>query len=346
MPDSYDAYVEPMPSAQPEMPDTYGAVVRTHEPVDQRLAMYRPADDLAASCALCVHYHADDCACHRVAGHIRPDYVCALFAPALLEEKANEPAVLDGTYLVAKSNDAQQIVFGWANVAITKTGEQTVDHHSDVIDSDELEAAAYDFVLHSRASGEDHAGDVDAVCVESMVFTKEKARAMGIPDGVLPEAGWWVGFHIPDQDAYERARDAKSMFSIEGTAVREPVAVEKAAIAPHSTPTSNGSWDGPAHEARVRLNQPAAYYARIYAWRDPNADPTVKTPYRFIHHEISADGTPGAANVKALQTAIGVLNGGRGVDAQDQPWSGDRQAIYRHLAAHLRDAGYTPPPLD
>lgn len=213
-----------------DMPDTiavahngYSAAVRTHEPVDQRLAMYRPADDIAMTCAMCVHYHADDCACHRVAGHIRPDYVCDLFAPANLIERAMEPAVLDGAYVIAKSDDAQQIVFGWANIAVTKSGEQTIDHHADLIDPDDLESAAYDFMLNARVSGEDHAGDVDATCIESVVFTKQKAAAMGIPDGIVPDAGWWVGFHIPDHDAYVRARDSKTMFSIEGTAVREPV---------------------------------------------------------------------------------------------------------------------------
>lgn len=227
-----DLYSEEDDEMYGDLPDTistgsghtYGAAVRTHEPVDQRLAMYRPAVDINSACAVCIHYHADDCACFRVAGPIRPDYVCDLFDLANLAERANETAVLDGAYIVAKSNDEQQIVFGWASIAITKAGEQTIDHHSDVIDPDELEAAAYDFVLNSRVSGEDHAGDVDAVCVESIVFTKEKAAALGIPEGILPEAGWWVGFHIPDRDAYIRAREYKQMFSIEGTAVREPLA--------------------------------------------------------------------------------------------------------------------------
>lgn len=207
--------------------DMYGAAVRTYEPIDQRLAMFRPADDLSASCALCVHYHADDCACFRVAGPIRPDYVCDIFEAATLADKATEPAVLDGAYLIAKSDDLEQHVFGWANVAVTKSGEQTIDHHLDIIEPEDLEVAAYDFVMNARVSGEDHAGDVDATCIESVVFTKEKIAAMGIPEGVLPEAGWWVGFHIPDRAAYERARDSKAMFSIEGTAIREPLEIAK-----------------------------------------------------------------------------------------------------------------------
>lgn len=345
--DGYDAAT--LDAAVPDTistgtPDEYGAAIVTRERIDQRLANYRPLEVIDAACALCVHYHADDCGCFRVSGEIRSDYVCDLYERAVLEEKANEPSVLDGGYLIAKSDDEQQIVFGWANVAVRKTGETVLDHHLDEITPEDLEDAAYDFVLNARASGEDHAGEVDASCVESIVFTLEKTRAMGIPDGVLPEAGWWVGFHIPDRDAYLRARDSKSMFSIEGTAIREPI--EKAAIPSHRTPTSTDSWDGPANEARVRSSQQPDYYARVYAWRDPEADPSVKTPYRFIHHEISADGTPGAANVQALRTAIGVLNGGRGVDVSAQPWSSDRQSIYRHLAAHLRDAGLEAPPLD
>ena len=39
--------------------------------------------------------------------------------------------------------------------------------------------------------------------VESCVFTVEKQRAMGIPEGTLP-VGWWIGFHISDDDAWER----------------------------------------------------------------------------------------------------------------------------------------------
>ena len=205
--------------------------------IDARLAGYRPATDLAASCGVCMHYEASCGGCDVVAGHIRPDYACdAFMAASLLIEIASAteadtetyslaetPVMMSGDYQVTKADDSQQTVFGWANIAISKSGEQTLDAHLDLIDSADLEAAAYDFMLNARVSGEDHLGDADATCVESIVFTKEKAAAMGIPEGLLPEAGWWVGFHIPDKASYDRARDSKSMFSIEGTAVREPV---------------------------------------------------------------------------------------------------------------------------
>ena len=59
-----------------------------------------------------------------------------------------------------------------------------------------------------------------AVLVESVVFTKEKAEAMGIPEGILP-TGWWIGFKVLDEDVWEKVKDGTySMFSIEGTAER------------------------------------------------------------------------------------------------------------------------------
>lgn len=114
------------------------------------------------------------------------------------------------------------------------------------------------------------------------------------------------------------------------------------AIPVHHTPTSTGTWDGPANEARLRNDGDAAYYRKAFAWVDADGDPETKSAYKFIHHEVSADGTVGPANVRACQTGIGVLNGGRG--GADIP-SGDRRGVYNHLAAHLRDADVEPAPL-
>ena len=59
--------------------------------------------------------------------------------------------------------------------------------------------------------------------VESCVLTAEKQKAMGIPEGTLP-IGWWVGFKITDDDAWQRVKNGTyRMFSVEGKAVREPV---------------------------------------------------------------------------------------------------------------------------
>lgn len=119
----------------------------------------------------------------------------------------------------------------------------------------------------------------------------------------------------------------------------------KQAIGAHKTATSDKAWDGPANEKRVKTDESASYFGKIYAWRDPDGDPKKKSSYRFIHHEVNEDGEPGAANLKACVSAIGVLNGGRGVDASSQPWSKDREGIYKHLAKHIKDAGEDPPEL-
>lgn len=117
---------------------------------------------------------------------------------------------------------------------------------------------------------------------------------------------------------------------------------ERKAIAVHHTPTSDGPWDGPANEARLKTDQDPEYYRKAYAWQDPEGNPRTKAAYRFIHHEVDSDGNIGAANVRACITGIAVLNGARGGTTIP---SADRPGVYRHLAAHIKDAGKEPPEL-
>lgn len=147
-------------------------------------------------------------------------------------------STVSGEFLVQKKSFENQLVFGWANISMSVDGNEIVDHHGDVIAPDDLELAAYDFVLHERASGEDHSGDeANGMLVESMFFDAAKIKALATDPftGEYQEevaialsktipTGWWVGFHIPDRVAFERAIDAKTMFSIEGTAIREKTA--------------------------------------------------------------------------------------------------------------------------
>ena len=114
------------------------------------------------------------------------------------------------------------------------------------------------------------------------------------------------------------------------------------AIGVHHTDTTDAAWDSGANEKRLRSGESEAYYAREYAWRDPDADPTTKSAYKFPHHEVDADGNPGSANLTACSAGIAVLNGGRG--GANIP-AADRDGVYLHLAAHLRDGGKEPPEL-
>ena len=110
----------------------------------------------------------------------------------------------------------------------------------------------------------------------------------------------------------------------------------------HSTDTVSSMWDGPENKANARSGENRAYYAKIFAWYDPDLDEANKGTYKFIHHMVSADGTPGAANTNGCSAGIGILNGGRtGTTIPDA----DRRGVYDHLAKHIRDSGLEPPEL-
>jgi hypothetical protein len=131
--------------------------------------------------------------------------------------------IVKGRFKIQKSEDDKMLAFGWANIAVTEGGQQIEDYHEDLIDTEELEQAAYSFVELYREGGEMHERGGCAVLIESMVFTKEKQSALGIAEGTLPE-GWWIGFKVTDADVWEKVKSGEySMFSIEGEAIREEV---------------------------------------------------------------------------------------------------------------------------
>ena len=131
-------------------------------------------------------------------------------------------------FKILKSKD-KRLVFGWASVSITANGELLQDLQNDSIAPDDLETAAYEYVLQFRDGGEEHQPNLrrKAKLVESCVFTEEKQEALGIPPGILP-VGWWIGFYVEDDDAWEKIKNGTyQMFSIEGTATRIPIGPEE-----------------------------------------------------------------------------------------------------------------------
>lgn len=122
---------------------------------------------------------------------------------------------LNGT--ITKRDDAKRIVFGWAYVAKRAGGDVVVDHSGDRVDNIEsLELSAYDYVLKSREGDVMHTRERTSTLIESMMFTPEKCEALGLAKDALP-VGWWVGFKILDDDAWEGVESGKyTMFSIEG----------------------------------------------------------------------------------------------------------------------------------
>lgn len=135
-----------------------------------------------------------------------------------LMDQAEKAAKADRAkqFVIKASNDEQNIVFGWASVAVKADGEQLVDLQDDVIEPAELEKAAYDFMLFSRSADEMHNGRPIGQMIESFLDTPEKRKAMGLP--VTKDVRWWVGFKL-SPEAYAKVKDGTyKMLSIEGGA--------------------------------------------------------------------------------------------------------------------------------
>lgn len=119
---------------------------------------------------------------------------------------------------VSKMKDDEHLVFGWANVSINHEGQVPLDWQGDVTAPQVLEKAAYQYVLKHRTTGEMHQGEPVGYMVESVMFTKQKMEAMGIPEGIVPE-GWWIGFYVPEDEVVAKIKDGSyKMFSIQGQA--------------------------------------------------------------------------------------------------------------------------------
>lgn len=123
---------------------------------------------------------------------------------------------------IEKTTD-QGLVSGWANVARNADGTLPFDWQGDVIRPEVLEKAAIDFMLNYRISGEMHRGPSRGTVVESIVLTKDKQAALGIPDGVVPE-GWFITVKIDDPEVFEKVKTGQyKMFSIQGRGNRVPM---------------------------------------------------------------------------------------------------------------------------
>jgi cation transport regulator ChaB len=131
---------------------------------------------------------------------------------------------------IAKIDADQRRVFGWAYIAVEKSGRQVPDLQGDVIDPEELEETGYDHVLEARASDAMHDKSVVGRLIESVVFTPEKIAKLGLPVGSLP-CGWWVGYQIDDDATWSLIRKGVyRAFSVGGTALRTPLVASGAVL--------------------------------------------------------------------------------------------------------------------
>lgn len=129
--------------------------------------------------------------------------------------KKDEDSMLE----IKKINEDERLVFGWFSV-VEKGGKLIKDGEGDHIEPEQLEKAAYNYVLDARIAGDSHVRKGVGQLVESIVFTKEKQEALGIDLGCV---GWWGGFHIDDDSVWDKIKKGEyPMFSIGGTGTRVP----------------------------------------------------------------------------------------------------------------------------
>lgn len=197
------------------------------------------------------------------------------------DEKVNKGDNSSSSYFhILKADDDKRLVFGWALVSATKEGQKIIDWQGDIVEQEDLEEAAYEYVLNFRDAGEEHIGSLrkKARMVESVVFTEEKLNAMGIPLGTVPY-GWWIGFYVDDDNAWNLIKNGTyKMFSIEGRAIREPVndLVTKFAGSPRSGMTFAGLMKAnPYHGKDGRFTTAGGAASFSYqpgtAYKDPKA---------------------------------------------------------------------------
>jgi hypothetical protein len=133
-----------------------------------------------------------------------------------LEQDADRVSLRDEwsmPFHIIKSEPEQQQIFGWASVA-EMNGQLVVDKQDDIILPEDLEKAAYDFVLYCRSQGDMHEQKDVGRLIESMMFTKQKQEILGIDLGMQ---GWWVGFKVDNADVWKSIKAGnRPEFSIGG----------------------------------------------------------------------------------------------------------------------------------
>jgi hypothetical protein len=107
---------------------------------------------------------------------------------------------------------------------VKKDGQDVVDRQGDYMTIEDVEDAAYRYVMTSRIGGDMHKRNGErphhvSDMVESFVITPEKIAKLGLPENT-PQ-GWWVGFKIHDEQVWQDVKIGKKVgFSVHGKGKR------------------------------------------------------------------------------------------------------------------------------
>lgn len=135
---------------------------------------------------------------------------------------------------ITKVDDEKRLVFGFFNINKVR-GELVEDLQGDLIPTEELEKAVYDFVLNARMQGENHLREDVGRLTESFVMTKEKLESiskcltvLGIDNTLEADCeGWFGGFKVSDDAVWDSIKKGEyPAFSIGGIGKRIPVGDE------------------------------------------------------------------------------------------------------------------------
>lgn len=118
-----------------------------------------------------------------------------------------------------KVDDELRIVYGWASVT-SEANKAIVDLQGDIIEIADLQKAAHDFITFERQAGDMHVEMGVGTVVDSVVFTADVQKSLGID---LGRQGWWIGMKVTDDSVWKRVKSGDfTGFSIGGTGNRTP----------------------------------------------------------------------------------------------------------------------------
>jgi ATP-dependent Clp endopeptidase proteolytic subunit ClpP len=177
-----------------------------------------------------------------------------------------------------------------------------------------------------------HAGGEIADWRERMLaetwYLADEAYKAGLVDEVADADG------RPIEDAWDLSVFAHRPEQTRPAASAAAVSVGATAPPTHHTATVDGTWDAGPNEKRLPSPMPVATAKKAYGYYDGAQviDGTLtKEACKLLHHQVSEDGTPGAAHLAGVRNALSRL-------PQSTTPESEHPAIQRHLNAHLEDA--------
>ena len=99
----------------------------------------------------------------------------------------------------------------------------------------------------------------------------------------------------------------------------------------HDTDVVGGAWDAGAETGKIPSNASASTLSQMYAWKDPQGDPTNKGSYKLPHHKGGATIGPAVASgVRAALSRVGQEK----TQIPDSDVSAVRGNLLKHLAKY------------